>query len=61
VHLRSELCGGFHFLKGKFRMRVDFFVERIEFWVIGFNRRLDRRLETANIELRVRRRKNRCV
>jgi hypothetical protein len=38
-------------------MGVDLFVERVEFWVVGFDRFLDRGLETDNIDLRDRRRK----
>ena len=51
AHLRGEPGGGFHFLKGKFRMGVDFLVERIELWIVARDRRLDRLLETDDIEL----------
>ena len=55
AHFGGELGCGFYFLKGKFRMGVDVLVERVELWIVAFDRRLDRGLETGNIELCVRR------
>jgi hypothetical protein len=36
-------------------MGVDVLVERVEFWVVGLERFLDRGLETDNVELGMRR------
>src|ERR1700732_1422819 len=54
AHLGGELARGFLFLKGDLRVGVDILVERVEFWVIGFHRSLDRGLETVDIDLRAR-------
>ena len=55
AHLGGEFCRGLHLLKGEFGMGVDVLVERVEFWIVGLERFLDRGLERGNVELGMRR------
>ena len=42
-------------------MGVDILVKRIELWIIGLDRFLDRGLETLNVQLRMRRQESGCA
>ncbi len=53
AHFGGQPGCGLHLLKGEFRMRMNLLVERIEIWVVGFDRFFDRGRETSHIDFRV--------
>jgi len=55
AHFGREFGCGLHFLECDLRMGVDILVQRVEAWVVGFDRGLDRGLELDDIDLRLRR------
>ena len=50
AHFGGEFCGGLHLLKSDFGMGVDVLVERVEFWIVAFDRCLDGALQPAHVE-----------